>query len=93
MENIILDKNERTISYGKKSAKLTERELDIILYLSGKKEGASKQEIMKDIWSHGEEIDSHTYETHLYRLRQKLQSKLSDKKFISLEDGKYFISS
>lgn len=88
-----LDKNERTISYGKKSAKLTERELDIILYLSGKKEGATKQEIMKDIWSHGEEIDSHTYETHLYRLRQKLQSKLSDKKFISVEDGKYFISS
>ena len=88
-----LDKNDRTISYGKKSAKLTERELDIILYLSGKKEGATKQEIMKDIWSHGEEIDSHTYETHLYRLRQKLQSKLSDKKFISVEDGKYFISS
>ena len=88
-----LDKNERTISYGKKSAKLTERELDIILYLSGKKEGATKQEIMKDIWSHGEELDSHTYETHLYRLRQKLQSKLSDKKFISVEDGKYFISS
>lgn len=88
-----LDKNERTISYGKKSAKLTERELDIILYLSGKKEGATKQEIMKDIWSHGEEIDSHTYETHLYRLRQKLQSKLGDKKFISVEDGKYFISS
>ena len=88
-----LDKNERTISYGKKSAKLTERELDIILYLSGKKEGATKQEIMKDIWSYGEEIDSHTYETHLYRLRQKLQSKLSDKKFISVEDGKYFISS
>lgn len=88
-----LDKNERTISYEKKSAKLTERELDIILYLSGKKEGATKQEIMKDIWSHGEEIDSHTYETHLYRLRQKLQSKLSDKKFISVEDGKYFISS
>ena len=88
-----LDKNERTISYGKKSAKLTERELDIILYLSGKKEGATKQEIMKDIWSHGEEIDSHTYETHLYRLRQKFQSKLSDKKFISVEDGKYFISS
>ena len=88
-----LDKNERTISYGKRSAKLTERELDIILYLSGKKEGATKQEIIKDIWSHGEEIDSHTYETHLYRLRQKLQSKLSDKKFISVEDGKYFISS
>ncbi|MEK9732492.1 MAG: winged helix-turn-helix domain-containing protein [Pelagibacteraceae bacterium] len=87
-----LDKNDRTISFGKKSAKLTEKELDIILYLTGKTEGATKQEIMKDIWSHGEEIDSHTYETHLYRLRQKIQNKLNDKKFISIEDGKYFIS-
>ena len=87
-----LDKNDRTISFGKKTAKLTEKELDIILYLTGKTEGATKQEIMKDIWSHGEEIDSHTYETHLYRLRQKIQNKLNDKKFITIEDGKYFIS-
>ena len=88
-----LDKNERTLNFGKKSIKLTERELDIIIYLSGKKEGASKQEIMKDVWSHGEEIDSHTYETHLYRLRQKIQSKLNDKKFITVDEGKYFITS
>ena len=82
-----IDKNERVITYG------TERELDIILYLYGKKDGAKKQEIMKDIWSHGEEIDSHTYETHLYRLRQKIQKKLNDKKFITIKNGKYFISS
>lgn len=88
-----LDKNERTLNFGKKSVKLTERELDIIIYLSGKKEGASKQEIMKDVWSHCEEIDSHTYETHLYRLRQKIQSKLNDKKFITVDEGKYFITS
>ena len=88
-----LDKNERSLLSGKKSVKLTEKEQDIILYLLGKKEGASKQEIMKDIWSHGEDIDSHTYETHLYRLRQKLQTKLNDKNFITVEDGKYFLSS
>ena len=88
-----IDKNERAITYGKKSVKLTERELDIILYLFGKKDGAKKQEIMKDIWSHGEEIDSHTYETHLYRLRQKIQKKLNDNKFISIKNGKYFILS
>ena len=88
-----IDKNERAITYGKKSVKLTERELDIILYLHGKKDGANKQEIMKDIWSHGEEIDSHTYETHLYRLRQKIQKKLNDNKFISIKNGKYFILS
>ena len=88
-----IDKNERVITYGKKSVKLTERELDIILYLYGKKDGAKKQEIMKDIWLHGEEIDSHTYETHLYRLRQKIQKKLNDKKFITIKNGKYFILS
>ena len=87
-----LDKNVRRINYGKKSIKLTEKEVEIILYLSSKKEGASKSEIMKDIWSHGNEIDTHTYETHLYRLRQKIQNKLNDKNFITIEDGKYFIS-
>ena len=88
-----LDKNVRAIMHGKKFVKLTEREMDIILYLYGKKEGATKQEIMKDIWSHGEEIDSHTYETHLYRLRQKIQSKLNDKKFITVKNSRYFILS
>ena len=87
-----LDKNVRRINYGKKSIKLTEKEVEIILYLSSKKEGASKSKIMKDIWSHGNEIDTHTYETHLYRLRQKIQNKLNDKNFITIEDGKYFIS-
>ena len=87
-----LDKNQRALTYGKKIVKLTERELDIILYLFGKKEGATKNEIMKDIWSHGEEIDSHTYETHLYRLRQKIHDKLNDKKFITVKNSKYFIS-
>ena len=88
-----LDKNVRAIMHGKKLVKLTEREMDIILYLYGKKEGATKQEIMKDIWSHGEEIDSHTYETHLYRLRQKIQNKLNDKKFITVKNSRYFILS
>ena len=87
-----ISKNERILSYGKKSVKLTERELDIIIYLSKSKEGASKQDVMKDVWLHGEEIDSHTYETHLYRLRQKIQNKFNDKKFITIVEGKYYLS-
>ena len=92
MGQYVLDKNKRTLSLGRKSIKLTEKEQDIIVYLFGKKEGASKKDIMKDIWSYSDEVDTHTYETHLYRLRQKIQSKLKDKKFIEIKDGRYFLN-
>ena len=92
MGQYLLDKNKRTLSLGRKSIKLTEKEQDIIIYLFGKKEGASKKDIMKDIWSYSDEVDTHTYETHLYRLRQKIQSKLKDKKFIEIKEGKYFLN-
>ena len=88
----ILDKNKRSLSLGRKNIKLTEKEQDIIVYLFGKKEGASKKDIMKDIWSYSDQVDTHTYETHLYRLRQKIQTKLKDKKFIEIKDGKYFLN-
>jgi len=47
---------------------------------------------MKDIWSYSDQVDTHTYETHLYRLRQKIHSKLKDKKFIEIKDGKISLS-
>ena len=47
---------------------------------------------MKDIWSYSDEVDTHTYETHLYRLRQKIQLKLKDKNFIEIKEGKYFLN-
>ena len=88
----ILDKNKRTLSLGRKNIKLTEKEQDIIVYLFGKKDGAGKKDIMKDIWSYSDQVDTHTYETHLYRLRQKIHVKLKDKKFIEIKDGKYFLN-
>ena len=45
---------------------------------------------MKDIWSYSDEVDTHTYETHLYRLRQKIQLKLKDKNFIEIKEGEFF---
>ena len=88
----IIDKNKRTLSLGRKIVKLTEKELDIIIYLYGKKDGATKKDIMKDIWSYSDEVDTHTYETHLYRLRQKILNKLKDKKFVEIKEGKYFLN-
>ena len=88
----ILDKNKRTLSIGRKNIKLTEKEQDIIVYLFGKKGGANKKDIMKDIWSYSEQVDTHTYETHLYRLRRKIQIKLKDKRFIEIKNGQYFVN-
>ena len=88
----ILDKNKRTLSMGRKNIKLTEKEQDIIVYLFGKKSGANKKDIMQDIWSYSEEVDTHTYETHLYRLRKKIQIKLKDKNFIEIKEGKYSLN-
>ena len=88
----ILDKNKKTLSMGRKNIKLTEKEQDIIVYLFGKKSGANKKDIMQDIWSYSEEVDTHTYETHLYRLRKKIQIKLKDKNFIEIKEGKYSLN-
>ena len=74
------------------SQKLYEKGLNIIIYLYGKKDGATTKDIMKDIWSYSDEVDTHTYETHLYRLRQKILNKLKDKKFVEIKEGKYFLN-
>ena len=65
---------------------MTEKEIEILLYLSGKEDGSSKKEV-----SQGVNIDAHTYETHLYRLRQKIHKKFNDKHLIYLENSKYYL--
>lgn len=82
----IIDKNSKLLIKSNKNIKLTEKEIEILLYLSGREEGCSKKEISK-----GVNIDAHTYETHLYRLRQKIHKKFNDKHLIYLENSKYYL--
>ena len=82
----VIDKNSKLLIKSNKNIKLTEKEMEILLFLSGREEGCSKKEISKDV-----NIDAHTYETHLYRLRQKIHKKFNDKHLIYLENSKYYL--
>ena len=68
-----LDLNSRIISYNNKNLKLTEREIDIILYLNKSKNSQKIENLQKKVWKHGKDLETHTVETHIYRLRKKLK--------------------
>ncbi len=83
-----LDLNSRVLSYENKNLKLTEREVEIILFLNGKDKPQSIDILQKEVWGYSENLETHTVETHVYRLRKKISEKFNDKDFlISLKEG------
>ena len=83
-----LDLNSRIMSYQKKDLKLTEREIEIILFLNKKKTPQSIDILQKEVWGYSENLETHTVETHVYRLRKKIKDTFKDDKFlVSLKDG------
>ena len=83
-----LNLNSREISLNKKLIKLTEREIDIILFLNENKKPINIDILQKEVWGYSSELETHTVETHIYRLRKKLKNKFNDEEFIlSLKKG------
>ena len=83
-----LNLNSREISLKKKLIKLTEREIDIILFLNENKKPINIDILQKEVWGYNSELETHTVETHIYRLRKKLKDKFNDEEFIlSLKKG------
>ena len=83
-----LNLNSREISLKKKLIKLTEREIDIILFLNENKKPINIDILQKEVWGYNSELETHTVETHIYRLRKKLKNKFNDEEFIlSLKKG------
>jgi len=83
-----LNLNSREISLNKKLIKLTEREIDIILFLNENKKPINVDILQKEVWGYSSELETHTVETHVYRLRKKLKDKFNDEEFIlSLKKG------
>ena len=83
-----LNLNSREISLNKKLIKLTEREIDIILFLNENKKPINIDILQKEVWGYSSELEAHTVETHIYRLRKKLKDKFNDEEFIlSLKKG------
>lgn len=72
-------------------AKLTDKETDILLYLSRIKAPASREELLREVWQYNEGVTTHTLETHIYRLRQKLSQLLNDKDVLLTNDGGYYL--
>ena len=70
---------------------LTEKEIDIIIYLSKVNKAVKIDKLQKKIWNYQNEIETHTVETHIYRLRKKISDIFNDNKFIVSEKNGYQI--
>ena len=86
-----IDSNQRVIFKNKISVKLTEKELELILALS-KSNGLNKSFLLKNIWNHSSDLDSHAFETNLHRLRKKINKSFNDNKFIVENNSFYYLS-
>ena len=91
IKNYELDLNSKFISNNNIILKLTEKEIEIILYLNEYKTTYSVLDLQKNIWGYSSEIETHTVETHIYRLRKKISDKFNDQNFILSHQNGYFI--
>tara|TARA_Y100000816_G_scaffold271233_1_gene235627 strand:+ start:65 stop:697 length:633 start_codon:yes stop_codon:yes gene_type:complete len=89
IKGYILDKNERILKKNKISLKITEKETHFIEMLNHYGKSLSKEYILKNIWSYSSDADTHTVETHIYRLRQKIQDSFGDNNFITNTSNGY----
>ena len=76
-----LDLNSRKISFGNKSLNLTERETNLIIFIKDKK-NVTVKELQKKVWDYSPDLDTHTVETHIYRLRKKMKETFGNESFI-----------
>ena len=91
IKNYEIDSNERSISCGKIKVKLTEKELELILALNNNN-GLNKSFLLKSVWKHSLDLDTHAFETHLHRLRKKINKYFKDKNFIVEKKSFYYLS-
>ena len=75
----------------KKKIKLTEKELQLILYLDLKKDPQNIIKLQNEIWGYNKDLETHTVETHIYRLRKKIQKEFNDEQFIKSNNNGYFL--
>ena len=86
-----IDSNERSIAKQKVKVKLTEKELDLILALNNHN-GLNKSFLLKNVWKHSLDLDTHAFETHLHRLRKKINKYFNDKNFIVEKNSLYYLT-
>ena len=91
LKNYVLDINSREIIKENKKLKLTEREIDTILFLGNKIKPQNIKTLLSEVWGYMPGIETHTVETHIYRLRKKIADTFNDNDFILSHDDGYLI--
>jgi hypothetical protein len=91
LKNYSLDLNSRTITKNSTNLKLTEREMDIILFLNDSEKPQKINVLQNQVWRYLYKLETHTVETHIYRLRKKMNDNFKDDNFIISSDAGYFI--
>ena len=91
IKQYILDKNEKKLIKDTTYIYITEREATLIELLFNEKKSLTKNYILKKIWNYSDNADTHTVETHIYRLRKKIFTKFNDEKFILNFEKGYII--
>ena len=91
VKDFFLDINSRELKKGRLSLKLTERETDMILYLNNSKKPVNVETLEKEIWLHSSDLETHTVETHIYRLRKKIKDEFGNDDLIKSDKDGYTI--
>ena len=91
VNNYNIDLNSREMLIKSTKLKLTEKEINTIIYLSKSNKPVSIDELQEKVWSYQSDIETHTVETHIYRLRKKISKTFKDNDFIISEKNGYQI--
>jgi hypothetical protein len=91
VNNYTINLNSREMLINDIKLKLTEKEINTISYLSQSNKPVSIDELQKKVWSYQSDIETHTVETHIYRLRKKIYNTFNDKEFIISQKNGYQI--
>ena len=91
VKNYIIDLNSREMAINNNKLRLTEKEINTIIYLSKSNKPVSINKLQQNVWSYQSEIETHTVETHIYRLRKKILKIFNDNDFIISEKHGYQI--
>ena len=91
VKNYSINLNSKTISKADKKLKLTEREIEIIIFLKDNDKPQKINDLQTKVWGYSAELETHTVETHIYRLRKKINDNFQDNNFLVSTDKGYFI--
>ena len=91
VKNYLLNKNEKKLSKLGNFIILTEKEVQLIELFSNNKKPISKDKILSSVWNYSTDADTHTVETHIYRLRKKINDQFTDEKFILNNKEGYYL--